>query len=402
LRETILGAMVMDLSKIRIRENFGIVSNDTNTTQFNFLISPPKNRESIEKQDIVCFDHPVYGEACQILAEVTEVSSYEEVAGSTVGNRVGKMLATALIMGYVDLRNEDQPLSKLLAPPNPGSRVYMPYTTFLEDVFKRGSDGKPYVHPLHLGKAEIIATSQDGNDEQINYYLNYLDLISKHTLISATDGAGKTHTATIIIEELANKTKRPIVVFDPNNEYTTIGTAINPDQKYPFNLQTNLTDVNSAKNNPTETTKKIRQGQLTVITAENFTLTEKTDSYATILNILAKSRREKTTDPFLLVIEDAESLPPQAIQEMLTAKNDVATILITSYPTMLGGKALSQTGNYIVGKTNDPQDLACLKNMINGREEQLSSLGVGEWFVKGLNIVRPTKIYVRKRYSKPK
>ncbi len=143
----------MDLSNIRIKENFGIVTNDTSTTQFNFLISPPKNRESIEKQDIVCLDHPTYGDACQILAEVKEVTSYEEVAGSTVGNRIGKMLATAQIIGYIDLRNEDQPLSKLLAPPNPGSRIYMPYTSFLEDAFNRGTDGKPYTHPLHLGKA---------------------------------------------------------------------------------------------------------------------------------------------------------------------------------------------------------------------------------------------------------
>ena len=44
----------MDLSNIRIKEHFGIITNDTNTIQFNFLVSPPKNRESIEKQDIVC------------------------------------------------------------------------------------------------------------------------------------------------------------------------------------------------------------------------------------------------------------------------------------------------------------------------------------------------------------
>jgi len=390
----------MDLSNVRIKENFGIVSNETNTSQFNFLISPPKNRESIEKQDIVCFDHPVYGEACQILAEVTEVSSYEEVAGSTVGNRVGKMLATAQIIGYVDLRNENHRLSRLLAPPNPGSRIYMPYTSFLEDVFKRGTNGKPYLNPLHLGQAEIIAISQEGNDEQINYYLNAADLVSKHTLISAVDGAGKTHTAIVIIKELANKTKHPIVIFDPNNEYTTIGTSTDPDQKYPFNFQTAPIDANTAKNNPDIIIKKIKQGQITIVTAENLALTEKMDCYAAILNILAKSRREKTAEPFLLVIEDAESLSPQAIQEILTTKNDVATILITSHVTMLGGKAISQTGNHIVGKTNDPQDLAYLKNIVNGHEEQLSSLGVGEWVVNGLNIVRPTKIYVRKRDSK--
>ena len=392
----------MDLSNIRIKENFGMVTNDTNTTQFNFLISPPKNREGIEKQDIVCLDHPVYGDACQILAEVKEVTSYEEVAGATAGSRIGKMLAVAQIIGYIDLRNENHLLSKLLAPPNPGSRIYMPYTSFLEDAFNRGPDGKPYAHPLHLGKAEIIAVSKEDKDEQINYYLNAADLISKHTLISAVDGAGKTHTATVIIEELANKTSHPIVILDANNEYTTIGTAAKPDQNYPFNFQTDQINTDAAKNFPDELTRKIKPGRVTVITAENLTLTEKTSYYASILNTLAKSRREKTTQPFLLVVEDAESLPPQAIQEILTAKKDIATILITSHPTMLGGKVLSQTGNYIIGKTNDPQDLANLKNMVSGRDEQLSSLGVGEWVVNGLNIMRPTKIHVRERYSKAK
>ena len=392
----------MDLSKIRIKENFGIVTNDTSTTQFNFLISPPQNREGIEKQDIVCLDHPIYGDACQILAEVKEITSYEEVAGSTVGTRIGKMLAVAQIIGYIDLRNEDHTLSKLLAPPNPGSRIYMPYTSFLEDAFNRGTDGKPYTHPLYLGKAEIIAVSQEDHDEQINYYLNADDLTSKHTLISAVDGAGKTHIATVIIEELANKTSHPIVIFDPNNEYTTIGTAANPDQNYPLNFQTALINTNTAKNYPDTIAAKIKQGQVTSITAQNLTLTEKTDYYASILNTLAKSRREKTTQPFLLVVEDAENLPPQVIQEILTTKNDIATLLITSHPTMLGGKVLSQTGNYIIGKTNDPQDLAYLKNMIGGSDEQLSSLGVGEWVINGLNIMRPTKIHARERYSKAK
>ncbi len=94
----------MDLSNVRIKEHFGLITNDTNTTRFNFLVSPPKNRKGIEKQDIVCLDHPIYGDACQILGEVKELSNYEEVAGSTVGNRIGKLLATTQRIGYIDLR----------------------------------------------------------------------------------------------------------------------------------------------------------------------------------------------------------------------------------------------------------------------------------------------------------
>ena len=106
--------------------------------------------------------------------------------------------------------------------------------------------------------------------------------------------------------------------------------------------------------------------------------------------------------PFLLVVEDAENLPVQAIQEILMSKNGIATILITSHPTELGGKVLSKMVNQIVGRTSDPEDLAFLKNMISGSGEQLSSLEVGEWIVNGLNIIRPIRVQVRERYSKPK
>jgi DNA helicase HerA-like ATPase len=309
------------------------------------------------------------------------------------------MLATAQIIGYIDLRSENQPLKKLLVPPNPGSRIYMPYTAFLEDIFNRGSDGKHYVHSIYLGKAEIIAVSNEDTDEQINFYLNSTDLISKHTLISAIDGAGKTHTAKVIIEELADKTSQPIIIFDPNNEYITISTSANQEQNKRSIIQVAVINANTVKNGTDAMTKKIKQGQVTIITAENLTLTEKTDHYTIILNALTKDRREKTIQPFFLIIEEPENLPPQLIQEIHTTKNEISTILVTSHPTILGGKVLSQIQNYIIGKTHDPQDLDYLKNVICGCEEQLPSLGVGEWLVNGLNIVRPTKIHVRKRGS---
>ena len=390
----------MDLANIRIKEHFGLLSSETNTTQFSFLVSPPKNRETIEKQDIVCLNHPVYGDACQVLAEIKEITSYEEVAGSTIGDRIGKRLAIAQIIGYIDLRNEAKPTCKLLVPPNPGSRIYMPYASFLEDVFSRGTDGKACAQPVYLGKAEIFGASQEAGDQQIICYLDAVDLTSKHTLISALDGAGKTYTATVIIEELANKTSQPIVILDPNNEYSTVGTASTSDKNYSFKSQTAI--INADKENVDSAAKKIKERQITIITAENLSLSEKSEYYANILNALAKSRREKTVQPFLLVVEDAENLPVQAIQEILMSKNGIATILITSHPTELGGKVLSKMVNQIVGRTSDPEDLAFLKNMISGSGEQLSSLEVGEWIVNGLNIIRPIRVQVRERYSKPK
>jgi hypothetical protein len=312
------------------------------------------------------------------------------------------MLAQAKIIGYVDLRDADQliRMRKLLLPPNPGSRVYMPFAKFLEDIFNRGIEGDLYKQPLYLGKAEIIAASEEDTDQRINFYMDGADLTSKHTLISAIDGVGKTCTAAVIIEELANKTILPIIILDPNDEYGTIGT-IEPDSTYRFNFQTAIIKA-TLEDTPDVIMKKINQRQITIVTAENLSLTEKNEYFTAVLKGLAKSRREKTIPPFLLVVEDAENLPPEVFQEIGAAKNDIATILISSHPTLLGGKALSQIQNFIIGKSNDAQDMAFLKNVIGGNDEKLDTLMIGEWIISGLNILRPTKIYVRKRYSKTK
>lgn len=319
----------MDLSSIRIKEHFGMASNDTNTTKFTFVISPPKNRESIQKQDIICLDHPIYGEACQIIGEVTEITSYEEVAGSTIRDRIGKLLATTRIIGYVDLRGENKPLKKLLVPPNPGSRIYMPYSTFLQDALNRGIDGKSYRQSFCLGKTEISAATQETNDQQLDFYIN-ADLLHKHTLICGVDGSGKTHTAAVIVEELVGKVSQPIIVFDPNNEYATIGSASKA-------RETTVVAAILQNNNSEVVAQKIKSNQITIINAESPYLAEKNEDYISLLKALIKGRQEKTTQPFLVIIEDADNLAPQALQEVLACK-EVGVILISSHPTLLGGK----------------------------------------------------------------
>ncbi len=188
-------------------------------------------------------------------------------------------------------------------------------------------------------------------------------LLGKPTLISAVDGVGKTHLASIIVEEIANKNNIPIVIFDQNNEYGTIGTAIKPTAEYPFSFVTSTINADSINNGEDAIIKKIKLGQVTIITAENLSLKEKTDCYTDIIIALAKSRREKNIPPFLLVAEESENLSNQSIQEIFSGKSVIATVLITSHPTMLGGKILSQTQNQIMGKTCDPQDLKYLKKM---------------------------------------
>ena len=143
-----LEVALMDLTNVRIREHFGLVSNNTHTGQFCFLVSPPKNKGNVEKYDYVLIDHPLFGEPCQVLAVISDITSYEEVAGSTIGDKMGKMLATADIIGYVDLRNDIRPMGKVLIPPNPGCRVYVPLKKFLEDTLNRNAKGEVFKTPL--------------------------------------------------------------------------------------------------------------------------------------------------------------------------------------------------------------------------------------------------------------
>ena len=294
-----------------------------------------------------------------------------------------------------------RPLHKLLLPPNPGSRVYVPYLKFLEDIFNRGIEGKSYKKPIYLGKSEIVAASAEAYD-QTDFYLDGAELATNNTLICAMDGIGKTHAAAVIVEELANKTSHQIAVVDPNGEYTTVGSAAKPDQIYHFNFQTAIINVDGSGNRQEDTLRKINANRVTILTAESSTLKQRNEIYSSLLNAIASSRIGMTNSPLLLIIEDADNISLEAIEEILSAKDAFGVILLTSHPTLLRGKILSQMQTQIVGKINDPQDLAYLQNAISGSSAQLSCLNVGEWVISGLDIIRPTKIHVRERYSKTK
>jgi len=361
----------MDLSNIRIKEHYGLITNDTNTTQFNFLISPPKNRQPIQKENLILTDHPTQGEHTQILAEVKEVTSYEEVAGSTIKDRIGKLLATAKIIGAIDTANLDQPLQKILIPPNPGSRIYMPLNPFLEEVYRRGQQGKPYRNPITVGKTVTTATTTQNNNQPISIHQDAAHLTATHTLITANDGMGKTTLAKNLTAQLQAAT--PIVIFDPDCEYKGTQTQV--------------------YNTPPETmAKKIKPSQTVAVTAEGLSQIQRPQEYTVMLQGLAKARRDKTVPPFLLIVEEADLLAPEVLCEFTGQKNGVSAILVTNHPTALGAKILSQTQTQFVGKTTDPTDIAALSNMISPNTDHLPSLAVGEWILAGTNIIHPTKI----------
>ncbi|MCW4002934.1 MAG: DUF87 domain-containing protein [Candidatus Bathyarchaeota archaeon] len=363
----------MEPTNTHIKEHYGLITNDTRTTQFNFLISPPKNRQPPQKHDLVIIDHPTEGENTQIIAEITEINSYEEIAGTTIGERIGKLLATTKILTAINTTQPNQPTKPLLTPPNPGSRVYMPYNHFIETLYKQAPNGKPYQTPLHIGKTTTTAITNQNTNQPINIHIDQPHLTATHTLISATDGNGKTTLSKTITTQLQNQTT---TIIDPNNEYTTKNTQTTP-----------------ATTEPAAIIKKIKPNQTLTITAENQTQTQKTQNYTNILHTIAKATAEKTTPPMLLIIEEADTLPAQALLEVTTPKNGIAAILITNHPAALHPKILNQTQTQLIGKTTNPADLAIMQNMIKPNTQDLTALGRGEFILASTNIIYPTKIH---------
>ena len=363
-----------------------MVTNDTSTTHINFLVSPLKNKTTIEKTEYITLDHPTKGETNPIIAEVTEIKGYEEVVGTTLGDKnAGNLIATAQILGYINLAEQNRPIQKLLTPPTPGSRVYLPYAEFLEDTFTRDTNGKPYTTPIHIGAMEATATTTKETKKPINYYLNAETLTTTHTLITATDGAGKTHTAATIATEIANKTQHAIVILDPYGEYNPLKEHTNKP------VQTITPNPDKTAKDPTKT---IKPNQITTLNAEGLTPEEKRNLYTHHLKTLWKARLEKTVPPLLLIIEDAETLKNETLEAIAYegTKHGIALILIAKHPTELGAKILTQTNTHIMGRTTDKDDLDYLKNMAQEKAALLPQLKQGEWIINSTTTARPTQI----------
>ena len=393
----------MDLSNVRVREHFGLLTNDTHTGKFNFLISPPKNRGSVETGEYVLVDHPLFGDTCQVLASVKEIASYEEVAGSTIGDRLGKMLATTEIIGYVDLRTKNRPLQTLLTPPNPGSRVYIPLAGFLEDILNRNLKGEPFTQPLILGKINTHTNEAEPSQNQITCFIDGQDLTTKHTLIAAMTGTGKTQLLKNVIQELANKTQTPIVIIDSAGEYSdlqpddrqvSIIAAKSEKASRKAHLKAQIKSLNEKTEKET-LAKEVKSNRIVILNGEGLTVEERRPFYGRVLKLLWRNRTDEITAPFFLVVEEAEDLKGDALEQMITEgrKNGISICLVAIHPIELGGRVLSQMGNQIVGKTIDKNDLEYLANMANKSCSALQNLAVGEWIVSGVN--RPISLKVK-------
>lgn len=393
----------MDLSTVRIREHYGLITNDTRTAQFSFVVSPPKNRSTLEKQDYVLVDHPLFGEVCPVLSVIKEITSYEEVTGSTIGDRIGRMLATADVIGFVDLRKQNKPLSKLLAPPNPGSRVYVPLVSFLEDIFNRNIKGEPFAQPICFGKLEGAAEGNEQTTNQIDLFLDAQELTTKNTLIAAMAGTGKTQIAKHLLQEISAKISTPIVILDPAGEYSDLELgnlqvvilAAKPEfVSKKIKNQKNQVKTLNEKNESEILAKEIKPGQITVLNCQGLMREERRRNYGRYLEALIKNRFDELIEPIFLVVEEAENLQSETLDRIVSdgRKNGVATCLITTHLAELGGTILSQMSTQIIGKIADKCDAEQFACINNGFGDAFSNLMAGEWIVSGVNRSRLLRV----------
>lgn len=360
----------MDLAKVRMKEHTGMVTNDTTTSQVNFVVSPMKNRAFLEKNDYVAVNHPLLGETCPIIAIVTEIKSHEQVAGSTLGERLGKMMGIAQIIGYVDLKDKNKKLQNLVSPPDPGSRVYMVFSEFLEKVFTTDINGDPYNPPLLMGTQIKTALNQKETTKQLNFYLDPKNVTQSHTLITAINNSGKTKATKTIIKELADKTQQPVVVFDPHNEYELIKT------KQASYQTEKVTDIENL-------TKAIKPKQVTIVVAQNSDPEKKNSFYSKALKTIWNARIQETIPPLTLVVENPEKIEKQTLEAVVDegSKYGLALILVTKLPAQLGTSILAQMNTQIIGKTTDIEYLKILEVILPQYVAKIVGLQKDEWII---------------------
>ncbi|MEX2689519.1 MAG: ATP-binding protein [Candidatus Njordarchaeum guaymaensis] len=171
----------------------GLIVGKTRTNQFNFRVEDVK--KIIKNQYVIAINKK---DKTKVLAQILDII--------TTG---GVTKAKCEVLGEI---HDDK---KLYPPQRPlpiGSSVYMPSTELLTEILYKA----PLEERLLLGK---ILT----HPEVVPVYFNPRDL-SRHMVIVATTGGGKSYTISVIIEELLKISKNgknpyAILVFDVHNEY---------------------------------------------------------------------------------------------------------------------------------------------------------------------------------------
>src|SRR3989344_2149678 len=161
----------------------GNIIGKTTTISFRFLIKG--NAKKFQYVQIM------HREGYYVLAQILEIEKDAD-----------KSIAICSVIGY-----KSNVLKKLIIPLDPGTEVLDANDDFIKETLNLNEDGA-FIGHLN-GKEDI----------KVNIDLNRL--LTKHIVVLAKTGSGKSYTNSILVEELLDR-KVPVVIIDPHNEYTTL------------------------------------------------------------------------------------------------------------------------------------------------------------------------------------
>jgi DNA helicase HerA-like ATPase len=129
------------------------------------------------------------------------------------------------VTGYFDRDLEDFVNPRI--PPMPGQAVCLAPSEMLGSVLsprRRGEQGA-----AHIGS---LLTREAG---EVPVVLSVKDVVSTHLAVLASTGAGKSYTASVLVEELMKPENRSaVLVVDPHGEYDTLQEIKQPEFKEHF------------------------------------------------------------------------------------------------------------------------------------------------------------------------
>ncbi|MBI5797728.1 DUF87 domain-containing protein [Candidatus Woesearchaeota archaeon] len=110
---------------------------------------------------------------------------------------------------FIGYRDEEGKLQGLKSPVDPGIEVLRADDEFVRDILG-----------LEKGKHSAYIGVLDGRDA-LKVYLDLDKVLSRHVVVLAKSGSGKSYCSSVLLEELLLK-KVPVVVIDPHGEYSSL------------------------------------------------------------------------------------------------------------------------------------------------------------------------------------
>ena len=259
-----------------------------------FLMVTPDTEQRLRQGEFVTYQANIGGNDQTILARVTErraIRLYPDsfladptLDPNAISATVGYSGAisdlselTAEIIGYYDETFRD--FINPGIPPRVGTPVALAENEYLSTVLSRATSGE-------TGSATMGWLSTRAKDN-VNIAVDIDAIASTHLAIIASTGAGKSYTASVLVEEMLHaKNRAAVLVIDPHGEYETLAQIAN----HP-NFRTNGYQPSVSIRKPGQV--KIRVGTLP-ISDFRYLLPNITDRMAYVLG-MAYSRVQKAS-----------------------------------------------------------------------------------------------------------